>query len=85
MRRGKVPPAFTNMGSIDDLDFDGSPQSAHLLVPPVYPPSVGVGLSGFGGTLSLTTVAYPQSRSEIEAFMEAIIDELPATEIEDED
>jgi NRPS condensation-like uncharacterized protein len=77
LRKDKVAPVLTNMGVIPELTFEGAAEAAHLWVPPIYPPAVGFGLSGYGGTVTLTTTAFPGTRAAVEAFLDAIVSELP--------
>ncbi len=81
MAAGNFPNSFTNMGPIapERLSFDGvCPKSAWLLAPPIYPPLFGAGLSGYAGGLTLSAGVPESARSAIEAFFDAIGNELPA-------
>jgi NRPS condensation-like uncharacterized protein len=77
LRKHKVAPLLTNMGVIPELTFEGVAQAAHLWVPPIYPPAVGFGLSGYRGSLTLTTTAFPGTQAPIDAFLDAVVSELP--------
>ena len=74
--KGTLPPAVTNMGAIRDVAFDRAPLWARLLVPPMYPPAVVLGLSGYEETLCLSAVAFPRTRETVERYVAAILDEL---------
>ena len=57
LRRVAVAPSFTNMGRIDHraLVFDDQPvDNAFLLAPIVYAPILGVGISAFEDTMTLS-------------------------------
>ncbi len=73
------PPALTNMGPIDpeSVTFDTQPLNARLWPPPFYPPISGAGLSGYAGTLTLTTGVYPTQKDIVEIFFDQLIAELP--------
>ena len=62
-RAGIVQAALTNMGEIspERVKFDSLPVEAHMLVPPVFPPLLGYGLSGYKGTLTLSAGVYHSS------------------------
>lgn len=70
--------ALTNMGPIaeEDVDYDGSPYAARLLVPPMYPPLFAVGVSGYAGSISLTTGIYSSSKDCAVAILEGMESEL---------
>jgi len=71
---------LTNMGPIDvdSVTFDRPPVYGFMLVPPLYAPALGFGLSGFGGRLTLST-AVPESFVPIaDQFLDAFIAELDA-------
>jgi len=72
-------PNPTNMGRIDPntITFDVPPIKAHLLPPPVYPPLLVYGLSGYNGTLTLSAEVYPTQKEIVEQFFDAILKELP--------
>jgi NRPS condensation-like uncharacterized protein len=79
---GKLTPAFTNMGKIDEnlLDFGNTEVlEAKLLVPPVYPPAFILGLSGFKNSLTLTTGFFESSinKDDYLKMFELIDGELP--------
>ncbi len=81
-RSGNVPPAFTNMGPIDDtrLDFGAPPVSdACLICPPAVPPFFLTGMTGFRGGLTLSGGAHEASlpRAELIALLEQVEAELP--------
>ena len=70
-RSGNLAPSLTNMGPIDGgaLGFDGRPPtSAWLIVPAHPPPHVGVGVSGYGGELTLTAAATPSFAPTMQAL-----------------
>lgn len=80
-RTGRIPPGLTNMGPIRPavVDFDGPATSAHLLVPPTHPPNFVAGLSGYEGTLTLSTGWFPGTAPAafIDRFMDMVVAELP--------
>ncbi len=71
-RTGKLAPSLTNMGEVPDLPFDGPPTQGILLAPPVFPPGVVLGLSGYRDTLTLSASAYGASRSPLDSYLEGI-------------
>ena len=78
--RGRhFPPGLTNMGPLDPaaLVFEAPPDHARLLVPPIHPPGLGVGLSGYRGGLSLSAGIYPSTGGDrvAEGLFEAMIGE----------
>ena len=80
--RGTLENALTNMGPIDPggLVFDEAPRAAWLLVPPIYPPQFGVGVTGYAGSLTLSAGVYTEAGPDslAEKFFEAVLAELPA-------
>jgi NRPS condensation-like uncharacterized protein len=79
IRDGVMPNALTNMGPIErgDVDFDGAPKSAHLVVPAMYTPMLGVGISGYEGSLTLTCGVRAPKLALAAAFLGRIASELP--------
>jgi hypothetical protein len=75
-RKGQVAPALTNMGALPELDLDGAPETCRLLVPPMFPPSASLGLSGYRGTLTFSTGAYAGASDRLSQFLDAIQAEL---------
>lgn len=64
-----LAPSLTNMGAIDEIDFDGqAPRSAWMIVPPHAPPHLGVGVSGYRGSLTLTAAATPSFAPKLRSF-----------------
>lgn len=74
--------AITNMGSIkpEDVSLDGPPETAWLLVPPIRPPMLGIGVSGYNGTLTLSVGTYPEGMKQVDMVrvFHRIDSELPA-------
>ncbi len=70
---------LTNMGAINpsEVTFDEQPKNAWLLVPPIYPPTFVVGLSGYRGNLTLSAGVYPAQQHIVEQFFDSIMAELP--------
>ncbi len=69
------------MGPIDEkaLDF-GGPRvtSAQLVAPPIKPPCFGVGISGFSGTLTLSSgVFHQKDRQRVLELFDKVAEELP--------
>ncbi len=52
--------ALTNMGPIEKsyVTFDTAPVAAWLIVPPIYPPMMGLGLSGYDGGITISFGGY---------------------------
>jgi len=80
IKKQNFPTVLTNMGPIDDdsITFGAlRPDRAFLLVPPIYPPMIGIGLSGCRGALTLSA-GVPQSTAPlIEDLFDQILEELP--------
>jgi len=80
MRTGIVQAALTNMGEVspERVKFDSSPVEAHLLVPPVFPPLLGFGLSGYKGSLTLSAGVYQSSTQPetVSILVDRVISEL---------
>jgi len=80
IKKQNFPTVLTNMGPIDEesITFGGlRPDRAFLLVPPIYPPMIGIGLSGCRGALTLSA-GVPQSTAPlIEDLFDQILEELP--------
>lgn len=70
---------FTNLGPItaQDVTFEGKPSIARILPPPVYPPYFLLGVSGYEGTLTLSSGVYTLQRALAERFLEVMVVELP--------
>jgi len=77
--KGKWAHAFTNTGPIDStaVSFGSKPSMARLLPPPFYPPLFIVGISGFEGTLTLSSGVYSIQKELAERFLDKKIAELP--------
>jgi NRPS condensation-like uncharacterized protein len=75
------PNTFTNMGPLkkEDLTFGNkAPRKAWLLTPPIYPPLFGFGMSGYAGSLTLSS-GFPKAIAETAGnFLDGILSELPA-------
>ncbi len=78
-RRRTFPNTLTNMGQIAPhvVDFSVAPKAAYLLAPPIYPPAFGGGLSGFGGSITLSFGVPAQVKGEVERVVDMAIAELP--------
>jgi NRPS condensation-like uncharacterized protein len=80
-RNNLVQAALTNLGPIEPekVSFDAPPVKACLIVPPVFPPLLGLGLSGYNGSLTLSAGVYPSSDQKeiMNQLIENIINELP--------
>ncbi|MDD5711265.1 MAG: hypothetical protein PHY31_00755 [Smithellaceae bacterium] len=79
--KGIIQAALTNLGPIipERVDFEGPPAAACLLVPPVIPPLLGMGLSGYQGSLTLSAGVYPSSTQceIVRQLIAGIVGELP--------
>jgi NRPS condensation-like uncharacterized protein len=73
------PNALTNMGPIApaDVDFGVRPTAAWLLTPPINPPLFGIGVTGYGGALTLSAGAPAHAAPSIETFFDAVLAALP--------
>ncbi|MBI5486632.1 MAG: hypothetical protein HY905_04825 [Deltaproteobacteria bacterium] len=80
----RMPNGLTNMGPIrrETVDFDAAPRRAFLRVPPTFPPNFVLGMSGYGGELSLSAGWYPGSAPEalVERFFDLVVEELRGVE-----
>lgn len=80
-RKSAVQSALTNLGPIhpENLIFDKAPLDARILVPPMFPPVLAAGISGYMGSLTLSMTCYgePEQQRTAERFMERFLDELP--------
>ena len=78
--KGNQANVITNMGPLDpsDLAFDAPPVSAWILVPPMYGPVFGVGLTGYGGGLTLSCGIYAPEKDAgtVESVFDAMLDAL---------
>jgi NRPS condensation-like uncharacterized protein len=77
--QGNTADTLTNLGPIDpqDVTFDSKPAVARLLPPPVYPPHFLLGVSGYDGTLTLSSGVYAIQKDPAERFLEAMVAEFP--------
>lgn len=79
--RRLMAPSLTNMGRINEkaLDFGHAAcEDAFLLAPVVYAPVMGVGISGFRGTLTLS-MGYTSpgfDPGQVKAFLKSVVEEL---------
>jgi NRPS condensation-like uncharacterized protein len=66
-----VFPIFTNLGEIDKdfIVFEKPPLAAHIIVPAGFPPYFGMGVSGYGGTLTITAAVYPRTKPIVEKML----------------
>jgi hypothetical protein len=71
----------TNMGPIEksEVTFDIAPASAWLLVPPVYPPLFGFGISGYEGGITLSFGGYRPAidPENVNCFFDRLESEIP--------
>jgi len=79
IRNKMIFPMITNLGPIDEeqLCFETPPVHARIMVPAVYPPFFGIGVSGFKNGLTVTAAAYPETRHKVDEILDAMLDELP--------
>ena len=79
VRQGNFPHALTNMGAIDPsaVTYGASPLNARLLPPPSTPPHFALGVSGYDGTLTISTGVYGIQWDMAESFLDAMVGELP--------
>lgn len=77
--QGNTANTLTNLGPIPayTVTFDSKPSMARLLPPPVYPPYFLLGVSGYEGTLTLSTGVYALQKELAERFLEAMVAEFP--------
>lgn len=77
--QGNTADTLTNLGPIDPqaVTFESKPSVARLLPPPVYPPHFLLGVSGYDGTLTLSTGIYAIQKDQAERFLEAMVAEFP--------
>lgn len=82
IRAGLMGPVLTNMGRIapETVDF-GEPRTARaeLVVPALNPPCLGVGVSTFANTLTLSAGTYPEALPQelLTDLFNALKNELP--------
>jgi NRPS condensation-like uncharacterized protein len=71
--------ALTNMGPIsdNDVDYGVKPQIARLLVPPMYTPIFGAGISGYAGGITLTAGVYSADNGYAKDILAGMEQELP--------
>ena len=69
---------LTNLGPIneDELIFDENPLRAWVLPPAVFPPILGVGISGYGGGLTLAASIYDCDHEIVKELLKKIEAEL---------
>jgi NRPS condensation-like uncharacterized protein len=80
IRKHNFMNVLTNMGPIlpELVTFgDMTPTDAWLLVPPIYPPLFGAGLTGYAGTLTLSAGVPESARPAVDAFYDSVLSELP--------
>ncbi len=80
IKKKNFPNMLTNMGPIvpEKVSFSGmAPSRAWMLVPPIFPPVFGAGLSGYKGSLTITAGAPEPAKAAVEAYFDKIIAELP--------
>jgi NRPS condensation-like uncharacterized protein len=77
--RKKLPNGITNVGPIQPqaVSFGGPPLKAWFLPPVVYPPFFGIHLSGYSGSLTISS-GFPQPILPlVEQFFDRLMAELP--------
>lgn len=71
----------TNMGPLEksDVTFDTAPAAAWLIVPPVYPPLFGFGVSGYDGGITMSFGGYRPAidPEKVNCFFDRIESEMP--------
>jgi NRPS condensation-like uncharacterized protein len=74
-----MPPMLTNLGDIPPgaATFGTQAISAQMLVPPIYAPLCGSGLSGYNGTLLLSSGVQPSAVPAMIRFYDQVESELP--------
>jgi NRPS condensation-like uncharacterized protein len=82
LAKEKVPPGMTNLGPIDNqkVNFGAiAIKNMYMAAPACCPPWFCCGLSGFSGTLTLSSGFYPSSIpvKQIEEFFSLVDEELP--------
>jgi len=79
IRNQSIFPIFTNLGPIDEsrLVFDQKPIDATVLVPTGHPPFLGIGMSGYAGTLTLSAGTFKTTHDTIEKMFDIMLEELP--------
>jgi NRPS condensation-like uncharacterized protein len=77
--QGNTANTLTNLGPIPPqaVTFGSKPAVARILPPPVYPPYFLLGVSGYEGTLTLSTGIYTLQKELAERFLEAMLAEFP--------
>lgn len=77
-RKSAIFPIFTNLGMFesDTVFFNAVPRSACLLAPSGYPPYFGIGMSGYGETITLSTTVYSATKPIVEELMKYMIKEI---------
>jgi NRPS condensation-like uncharacterized protein len=70
---------FINFGLIseDGVKFDSKPVNAWILTPPLYPPGFSIGVSGYAGSLTMSTGVYPSQEHIAELLFDKILVEIP--------
>lgn len=78
IRAGRVFPAITNLGPIDEeqLRFETTPSQAQVMVPAVLPPFFGIGVSGYREGLTVSAAAYPGTGNRVNGILDAMMEEV---------
>jgi len=73
-----VFPVVTNLGIIEktDVSFGITPESAHVIVPAGILPYFGIGISGYDGTLTISTAVYQETSTVVEKLIHDMLSEL---------
>jgi NRPS condensation-like uncharacterized protein len=81
LSRGNLANVLTNLGPITApaATFDEPAREAYMILTPIYAPGLGVGLSGYADTLTLSAGVYgaTAARPLVERFFDGVLAELP--------
>lgn len=78
-KRRNIANGLTNLGPVETraVTFGTRPIKAHILPPPVYPPYLMLGASGYDGTLTLSAGVYQPQHQMAAQFLDAMMSEFP--------
>lgn len=81
VEKGKISPALTNLGPIDEqtVTFDKPAIKAHVLPPPAHPPQIVCGVSGYAGSLTISVGVFEKAMGEVSCsdLFDKVLEELP--------
>jgi len=81
IRKKLMADGITNLGEVDkaDVTFDTAPAGAWLVAPPIYPPTLLVGVSGYDGNITLSCASYrpAMTPADVEKFLDRMETEMP--------